>query len=362
MTKVVSMPKACATPPRRVGHCSWLLALGFALLSSLTMLRAQTVARAKEPDAPGTHATQTLRSASAGSSLDYIIGADDVLDVYVIDVPELSRGYRVSSDGTVTIPLLSEPITAEGLTLNQLSAVITDRLQAAGLVTHPNVMVTVKASQTHAVAITGAVQNPQLYPLFGPTTLLDVLSQAGGLANDAGTTATITRGDAAARASWLSKDSSSSAPDDATIKVDVRKLLATGDPSLNLAIYPGDKITVQRAGVVYVVGAVHRPGGFTLSSDRDNLTVLQAVALGEGLTPTALQKKAIIIRRGLQFPNGREEVAVDLKKILAGHAPDPGLKPNDILFVPDSTSKRAMRRGAEAAIQIATGLVIWGRY
>ncbi|HVA00666.1 MAG TPA: hypothetical protein VMV34_03330, partial [Terriglobia bacterium] len=97
-------------------------------------------------------------------------------------------------------------------------------------------------------------------------------------------------------------------------------------------------------------------------SDRDNLTVLQAVALGEGLTPTALQKKAIIIRRGLQFPNGREEVAVDLKKILAGHAPDPGLKPNDILFVPDSTSKRAMRRGAEAAIQIATGLVIWGRY
>jgi polysaccharide biosynthesis/export protein len=362
MTNVFSMPRADVMPPRRVGRCSWLLALGFALLSSLTMLRAQTVARAKEPDAPGAHPTQTQRATSAGSSLDYLIGADDVLNVYVIDVPELSRDYRVSSDGTITIPLLSEPITAEGLTLNQLSAVIADRLQAAGLITHPNVMATAKTSQSHAVAITGAVQTPQLYPLFGPTTLLDVLSQAGGLANDAGTTATITRGDAAARASWLNKDPNASANDEGTIKVDVRKLLATGDPSLNLAIYPGDKITVQRAGVVYVVGAVHRPGGFTLSSDRDNLTVLQALALGEGLTSTALQKKAIIIRRGLQFPNGREEVAVDLKKILAGHASDPDLKPNDILFVPDSTSKRAMRRGAEAAIQIATGIVIWGRY
>ena len=92
------------------------------------------------------------------------------------------------------------------------------------------------------------------------------------------------------------------------------------------------------------------------------MSVLQAVALGQGLKSTALQKKAIIIRRGKQFPNGREEIPVNLRKILSGHASDPGLQANDILFVPDSTSKRALQRGAEAAVQIATGLVIWGRY
>ncbi len=337
--------------------------LGTALLGFVAVGRGQTVAAAKEPNVPDTQARQSLRAASTSNDLEYVIATDDVLDVYVVDVPELSRTYRVSPDGTITIPLLSQPVTAGGLTLNQLTAVISDRLRSAGLVSHPHVVVTVKASQAHAVAITGAVQNPQIYPLFAPTTLLDVLSQAGGLAQDAGSTAVITRGDTAARTAWLTQQGSGKAtPTGGTIKVNVKKLLDTGDPSLNVSVYPGDKVTVQRAGVVYVVGAVQRPGGFPLTNDRDNMTVLQAVALGQGLTPTARQKKAMIIRRGKQFPDGREEIAVNLKKILAGHAPDPGLQPNDILFVPDSTSKRAMRRGADAAIQIATGLVIWGRY
>ena len=92
------------------------------------------------------------------------------------------------------------------------------------------------------------------------------------------------------------------------------------------------------------------------------MTVLQAVALGEGLKSTALRKKAMIIRRGQQFHEGRKQIPVNLKNILSGHASDPGLEANDILFIPDSTSKRALQRGAEAALQIATGIVIWGRY
>lgn len=293
--------------------------------------------------------------------MEYVIDADDVLDIYVVDVPEFSRNYRVGPDGNITIPLLSSSIMAEGLTLNQLSAVISDKLRTAGLVTHPHVVVSVKSSQAHAVAVTGAVQNPQIIPIFAPTTLLDVLSQAGGLSADAGSTAIITRGDSATANSWLTKNSSA-APEDGAIRVNLQKLLSTGDPSLNLTVYPGDKITVQRAGVVYVVGAVGRPGGFPMTNGRDKMTVLQAVALGEGLKPTALEKKAMIIRRGQQYPNGREEVSVNLKKILSGNSPDPGLEANDILFVPDSASKRALQRGAEAAVQIATGVVIWGRY
>jgi polysaccharide biosynthesis/export protein len=362
MRPVNSMPQTNGLQLGKTLRYVLLLPLSLALFCSLTVARGQTIASAKNPNVTATHVPQSMTSAFAGNNLEYTIAADDVLDVYVFDVPELCRSYRVSPNGTLTIPLLSAPVSAEGLTLNQLSAVISDRLRSAGMVSHPEVIVTVKSSQAHAVAITGAVQSPQIYPVFGPTTLLDVLSQAGGLTNDAGSTAIITRGDSGMKASWLSKDPGPSHQPEATIKVNVKKLLATGDPGLNPTIYPGDKVTVQRAGVVYVVGAVQRPGGFTLTSDRNNMTVLQAVALGEGLKPTALEKKAMIIRRAPQSPNGREEIAVNLKKILSGHAPDPGLKPNDILFVPDSTSKIALRRGAEAAIQMATGVIILGRY
>ncbi|MEJ2010024.1 MAG: SLBB domain-containing protein [Acidobacteriota bacterium] len=340
-----------------------LLVLFLALFGFPALLPGQSpVAATKEPSASRAHSRQSVGSGSASGGEEYVIDADDVLDVYVVDVPQLTRDYRVSPDGTIVIPLLSSPLTAEGLTLDQLSAVISAKLRTAGLVSHPHVIVTVKSSQAHAVAISGAVQSPQIYPILGPTTLLDVLSQAGGLAPDAGGTAIITRGNAAARASWLDKGSGSAAPAGGTIKVDLRKLLATGDPSLNVTIYPGDKVTVQRAGVIYVVGAVKRPGGFPMSSGRERMTVLEAVALGEGLKPTALQKKAMIIRRGKQFPDGREEIPVNLKNVLAGHAADAALEANDILFIPDSASKRALRRGAEAAVQIATGLVIWGRY
>lgn len=317
---------------------------------------------AKDPEAATALPRQSSALQAHSRNLEYIIDADDVIDVYIVGVPQLSRSYRVSPDGTIMIPLLPSPIAAQGLTLNQLSAVISNKLRTEGLVSHPHVIVAVKSSQSHAVAISGAVQNPQIYPVFAPTTLLDVISQAGGLAPDAGSTAIITRGDAAMQASWLARDSGPPVSPDGTIKVNLTKLLATGDPKLNIPIYPGDKVTIQRAGVVYVVGAVGRPGGFTLSGGREKMTVLQAVALGEGLKGTALKKKAMIIRRGKQFPGGREEIPVNLKKILSGHAPDPRLVANDILFVPDSASKRAMRRGAEAAIQIATGLVIWGRY
>lgn len=336
------------------------LFLVFVLPGLTQFVRAQTHVLASRNavamDGPG---RQPVASNAAGE-MQYVIDANDVLNVYVVDVPQFSRNYRVAPNGTITLPLLADPVMAGGLTLNQLSAVISDRLRAGGLVSHPHVVVSVESSQAHAVAISGAVRNPQVCPIFAPTTLLDVLSKAGGLAPDAGSTAIVTRGGPAAR-SALAKDTGST-PADKSVRVNLQKLLATGDPSLNVAVYPGDTITVQRAGVVYVVGAVQRPGGFPLSSGRDKMTVLQAVALGEGLKPTALQKKAMIIRRGPQFPNGSEEIHVNFKKILSGHASDLGLEANDILFIPDSSSKKALRRGAEAAIQIASGVVIWGRY
>ncbi len=346
-------------PPRTAVHLRGFLLFCAAMLCFSTVTLAQLPTRAKESGVPRTPLRQSLETEAASGNLEYVIDADDVLDVYIVDVPQLSRDYRVGPDGNIMIPLLSSPIMAEGLTLNQLSAVIANKLRTAGLVSHPHAIVTVKSSQAHAVAISGAVQNPQIYPIFGPTTLLDVLSQAGGLAPDAGSTAIITRGGTAMQTSWFDKGSASVAPAEQTIKVNLEDLLATGNPKSNILIYPGDTVTVQRAGIVYVVGAVRRAGGFTLAGSWQRMTILKAIALAGNLTANAQQKKAYIIRQDAAALGGHKNISVNLKKILAGRAPDRPLEANDVLFVPNSTGKEALRRGLESALGIGSGLLIY---
>src|ERR1019366_7109947 len=111
---------------------------------------------------------------------DSIISPDDVLEVYVMDVPELSRQYRVSPSGTVDLPLLPNSVPAAGLTPSQLSDAVAKQLRNRGLVTNPHIVITIVSSRVKAVSITGAVKMPQIYPVFGRTTLLDVLSQSQG--------------------------------------------------------------------------------------------------------------------------------------------------------------------------------------
>lgn len=338
--------------------------LALLILGDLGLLRAQQSAADAPPSPSSTGSSLARDSALRTHARDYVIARDDLLDVYVLDAPELSREYRVSPSGSMTFPLLPEPIRAAGRTPDELSTVIEERLRTAGLVSKPQVLVTVKASRVNSVAVAGAVKRPQIYPVFGPTTVLDVLSQAEGLSEDAGNLATITRGEVAMQALASGENQNRadllSAPS-RTVTVDLKRLLETGDPALNLEVYPGDRVTVQRAGIVYVVGAVNRPGGFPLKDDQEEMTVLKAIALAQDLKGTAVRSKAMIIRRNLQSRDGREEIPVDLKKVLAGRAPDCPMQPNDILFVPDSTGKKALRRAAEAAVQITTGLIIWRR-
>jgi len=305
--------------------------------------------------------------ASNSPQQDYLISPDDLLDIYIVDVPELSRTYRVSPTGQVTLPLLSAPLDVAGLTLAQFASLATKELKSRGLVSDPRITVSVKDSRTHSVAITGAVKKPQIYVVFGRTTLLDVISQAEGLTEDASSVANISRGEIAKHVLAKNDKGKNDGKNDGeksgsgadVLTVDLDKLLQTGDPRLNVDIYPGDRITVAPAGVVYVVGAVNKPGGFALTANRKQLTVLQAVALAEDTKSTAVRNKAMIVRRGPQYPNGRLEVPVKLKEILAGKSPDVPLQVEDILFVPDSPGKKAALRGVEAAIQVATGVAIY---
>jgi polysaccharide export outer membrane protein len=292
---------------------------------------------------------------------DYVIAPDDILEVYILDVPELSRNYRISQSGQLVFPLLAKPLMVAGLTLDGFSELLTNELKSSGTISDPHVSVSVKESRLHSVSITGSVKSPQVYPLLGPAKLLSVLSQAGGVTDDAGSIVKVTRG------GMINGTASSSAgavagpagDSSQTITINLNDLLNSGDTTLNIDIFPGDWVTVPRAGVIYVVGAVNRPGGFVLNTSREHLSVLQLVALAEDLKPTARREHSMIIRRNLTQGQERQEIAVNLKTILSGKSPDITLEPNDILFVPDSSGKRAVRRGAEAAIQIATGLALF---
>jgi polysaccharide export outer membrane protein len=332
-----------------------ILVIGLLLVTSVGLLAQATPTVGEARTSPASTATPVDPN-------QYVIGADDLLQVSILDVAELSGQYRVGVDGKVTLPVLSEPVAATGLTLSQFSDSLAKRLKAAGLVVDPFVNTSVVQSRLHSVAIAGAVKAPQILPVFSQTTLLDLLSQAQGLGDDAGNVAVVRRGDIARNALQANSHTSFTQEEwgsRETETVDLKKLFAGGDSQTNLTIYPGDRVTIPRAGIVYVVGAVNKPGGFTMNSSTRGITVLQALALAEDTTGTALKNQTVILRPDSQSPNGHKQIQVELKKVLGGKSPDPILIADDILFVPDSTAQRALRRGFEAVVQATTGVAIY---
>ena len=298
------------------------------------------------------------------SSRDYVISSDDLLDIFIVDVPELSRQYRISTSGQLNFPLIPKPIDAAGQTLEALSQRLKDQLQQSGTLSDPRITISVKESRLHSIAITGAVKKPQIYEVMGPTRILDLLSLAGGLADNAGPAVRITRSSTCGQTESANGQDSSpqtSAAQGMTT-LNLRTLLSSPDAKLNVNVCPGDWVTVPPAEVIYVVGAVNKSGGFQLTTEHDKLSVMQAIALAENLKPTARRTDALIIRRNLSAPNGRTEIAINLRKIFAGKSPDVPLQPDDILFVPESAGKKILTRGAEAAIQVATGMAIYRPY
>jgi polysaccharide export outer membrane protein len=321
-------------------------------LSVCTGVNGQSTTAATASSKPPSTGAPVALGGSSEKYGDSIISPDDVLEVYVMDVAELSRQYRVSPSGNIDLPLLPNPLPAAGLTPSQLSEAIGKQLRDRGLVTNPHIVITIVSSRVKAVSITGAVKMPQIYPVFGRTTLLDVLSQSQGLSDDASNVAVITRGDVGAQATNSTER---------VQMVDIKKLMETGDPKYNIEIFPGDKVTVPHAGIVYVVGAVNKPGGFVIRAPDKGMTVLQALAMAEDAKFSAIKNKSMIIRPDPKAPDGHQQVPVNINLILAGKQRDQLLLANDILFIPDSTAKRAWRRGAEAAVQAATMMAIYAR-
>jgi polysaccharide biosynthesis/export protein len=292
---------------------------------------------------------------------DYRIGFDDVLDVSVFEAPELNREVRVSSAGEVSLPLL-DSVHAAGLTSRELELVLQELLRRKYM-KDPHVSVFVREMQSHPVSVLGAVRRPGVFQVRGSKTLLEILSLAEGLTDDAGETVIILRGaglqnpiDPGPVGTVAEKDTIDPQMPD-TVQVNLKNLLDSSDVHQNPIVNPGDIVKVLRAGIVYVVGEVQRPGGFTMKSN-ERMSVMQVIALSGGLTRTASKGSARIIRTNEQSGE-RAQTPIDLGKILAGKAPDPMLEPKDIVFVPNSASKTTFSRGVEAAAQTLTGLLVF---
>jgi polysaccharide biosynthesis/export protein len=268
----------------------------------------------------------------------YLLGTNDVIAVTVRQAPELNATSRVGTKGTISLPLIGE-VDAANRTADELEETIEERLRAK-FIRDPDVTVVVTEVRSHGVTVVGAVQKPGVHQIHHAATLLEVLSMAGGLSADAGDEVIIQR--------------QSSGAIQPPIPIKLSTLLAA-DPAANIQLQPGDLVNVQGAGVIYVMGAVKKPGAYPIRGNA-GLTVLRALAYGEGTTPVAAQRDAVVLR--ITAEGKRLEIAVDLEKVLKGRGPDVPLEAQDVLFIPVSGGKAATRATLDFLARVVTrGLI-----
>ena len=266
------------------------------------------------------------------------LSAGDLLDVKVLGTtdPDFSPKLRVDEQGAITLPYAGS-LSVAGMTAEDAALRIEARFRDKDILKDPHVSVTVLEYATQGVTVLGEVKNPGVYPLLGTHGLLDLISAAGGVTPTAGKAVTLTHREDTSHPEIVNVDNKPGST--SAFSVDIR---------------PGDTIVVSHAGIVYVLGDVGKPGGF-LIENTDRLTVLQAIALAQGTSRTASPDHAKLIRK---TATGREELPVPLKKILADKAPDQLLADGDILFVPGSGPKNALR-DVEAILPSAASAAIY---
>jgi polysaccharide biosynthesis/export protein len=251
----------------------------------------------------------------------------------------------------VEIAGLPSPIQAEGESPMQFAHSIRQALIDAKQLRDPKVTVFVEEFHGRRVTVLGAVVKPAVYPLERRTTVLDALSLAGGVLPASGNTVTIVRGAASAEASGT--------PVGSVQIIDMSRLIKGEDTSLNVEVQNGDVINVSAAQVVYVVGAVIKPGAFVMSNPSAGISVVQAVAMAEGFNYVAATGRALIIRNSTNDA-ARQEILVDISHMLSGKLADVLLAPNDILYVPESGAKKTLKALAEIGMSAANGVAIYG--
>jgi polysaccharide export outer membrane protein len=285
---------------------------------------------------------------------EYLLGAQDQLAIRIVNMEETPTApMRIDPAGNIDLPLIG-PVHAAGLTISELRTQIKEKYRK--YVLDPVVNITVVEFHSQPVTVVGSVNLPGVHQIEGPKRLLEVISIAGGLKEEAGSKVTITR--ELSSGPLPLPDARTDVGGRFTIgEVDLSGLISASNPSRNIIIKPHDVVSVPAADLIYVLGEVKKPGGFTLHKHA-NIFALEALAMADGLEKTARPKHARILRVVGDGKN-RTVINTDLSRIMDGKSPDVPLQANDILLIPNNIPHAAAMRAIEAAIQLGTGILIY---
>jgi len=280
-------------------------------------------------------------SPTSTTNADYRIGSDDQLAIEVFEVMELTASPRVTGSGMIS--LMFGSVQAGGLTPQELERAIEKVLKEKELVNEPRVTVTVREYGSQPVSVMGAVRKPGIHQIKGEKTLSAMITLAEGLDPNAGSTIQVIR---APKVTGGERQ---------VLNIEVADFLR-GNVDLDVPIYANDRINVQTAESVYVMGEVRQPGELVLKNGL-NLTVLKAIAKAGDLTKEAKIKDSMIIR--IHSDGSQEEIKVAVDKMVKFKADDVPLMPNDILVIPPNKFKATLNRTLESTIGVVSNRIIY---
>ncbi len=250
---------------------------------------------------------------------EYIIGPGDLLELKVFELPDLNQKVRVSQDGSITLPLLGS-VKVGGMTKDGVEAQLAKLLEARFL-KNAQVSVFILEYQSNRIAVIGAVEKPGMYEIVGRKSLIQMLSQAGGLK------------DSAANDIYVLREGKDGVT--ASLAIDLEDLIINGNQQLNIPLQPNDvvNVPVDRMITVYVFGEVKQPGAIQVKMSR-KITLLQAIAQAGGTTEDAARGSIIVTRKD---KSGKEtKIKANLKDIIKGKKPNIPLLEGDVVYVPTS--------------------------
>ncbi len=294
--------------------------LAVLILSGIGLIAAPQDSHVSPATGHGEDATPIV----AGNLSYEPVNAGDLVYVYVADYADLTRSYRVSPAGTISMPIINEAIPVGGLTPGAIEKAIADGLLKAKLLVNPMVSVVVLEYRSRPVQISGAVKHPVTIQALGDMKILDALARADGLESDAGFEVLVIL-------------PGTGGSGESELHIPVQALFDGSEPQLNIPLHGGEQIRVPKAGKLYIVGNVKSPGAFPIT-ESDGLSILKAIGLCQGLLPYS--KDQATVYRLVPGSKQRTEITVPVKSIMNHKAADMSLQANDILYISDHPSKR----------------------
>jgi len=314
------------------------------LLLSLSLSASFVLAAAATCDSVMAQEVQTATVAATANAgvhsepaQSFVVGPGDLLHVVVYDEPGLEQRVNVTDSGIVNLFLVGD-VRVAGLSADQVARTY-ERLLRGHYLVHPVANVTIDQSATMQVSVLGEVRNPGTFEIETARNILDIVSLAGGLNDDADRRITIKHRDSKAGATEVFL------PNNA------------GDAiAQSVLVYPGDTVIVPKAGLVYVLGDVGKPGGYYMQRD-SGLSALQAVGMAGGLLPNAAAPSSRIVRKDPNAPNGYAQIPLQLRAIQRGKQKDVQLQADDVIYVPFSYARNLIVQSPAILASLSSAII-----